>query len=202
MTKHSFQSTVSGRQASGRLGVGVSTLTSLLKSPSLRKRVHSRDDAPPDPKSASKRRRYHREPPLSTQGQMSTAIHDNMLDISPSLIAPPPLPDAPDGKPLDIIRALMHTLLTETKEGPIFHWHTMGDRDLRPWTILTNPWGLRCPDVAAVLREVAEKTTLDVDGLEEALRDAGITTSDQIVLSSDEPLKTFGGMGVALAHII
>ncbi|KAG6906432.1 hypothetical protein DXG01_013968 [Tephrocybe rancida] len=177
-----------------KLGVNIS-------SRSLPKHVRSKG-APglPDPKRVSKRRHYGQKHASSTRGKTSTAI--NVPDIPPPLIAPPSLPDTPDGKPLTIVRALVYTLLTETKDGPIFHWHAAGDQELRPWIALTNPWGTRFPSVAAVLREAEVKTTLNIDGLKEALRDAGITTSDQLVLSSDESLKTFGGMGLAVAHII
>ncbi|KAG6915683.1 hypothetical protein DXG01_010472 [Tephrocybe rancida] len=164
--------------------------------PKLRKRTRSEreGDAAPLPKGRGKRTRHRRGSEPSDLIQATTYT-------SPILFAPPMLPTTPDGKPLDVVRALIGAIL-DPRDPTEMQWRAQSDAELRPWLALTNPLGLRFPGVATVLHEVVEETSLDVNGFEEALLAAGITTSDQLIFSSEHSLQYFGNMGLASAGVL
>ncbi|KAG6905275.1 hypothetical protein DXG01_003770 [Tephrocybe rancida] len=179
-----------------------SARTAVPESRKRRKRPRSVGDAPAGPREEVKRPRRGRHPSRSTQGLTSTATSDEAPNAYRVLIAPPILPDGPDGKPLDIIRALVFTLFAEPKDASDMTWSAITERDMYPWLALSNPLGVRFPDVTAVLHEAAQEAALDIDSIEKALRGAGITTSDQLVLSSDESLQSFTNIELETAHVL
>ncbi|KAG6914522.1 hypothetical protein DXG01_016787 [Tephrocybe rancida] len=169
------------------------------------KRDRSADSSSPPLEKRRKRfQREQRDIPR-TRGRTSVAPQGgcdipHTVVYSPAHVIGPA--DVPTDAPQTIVAALVACALP--CEPPLMKWSPVTEAECRPWTLLTNPWGVRFPGVAAVLSMVRadHPTTATLDGLEEALLAEGISSSDQIILSPEEVLRHINDMGLAFALML
>ncbi|KAG6904887.1 hypothetical protein DXG01_006457, partial [Tephrocybe rancida] len=161
--------------------------------------------ATPESTRRRKRTRSQCEPPAVIEQAGKRQCRE---DESSCLRSPTPASsqdETPAAKPRNLIAALVEIALGERNRG--FRFSTQTYAEHHPWLALTNPYGTRFPSVALVLSRAAQLDDsvwpiIELGDLEAALLDAGISTSDRIVLSAEDCLANVGEMGQARARVL
>ncbi|KAG6912840.1 hypothetical protein DXG01_011624, partial [Tephrocybe rancida] len=118
--------------------------------------------------------------------------------------------------PRSVVHALITVMFAKPSDPPKIRWTAVSEAEvqqelaLRPLPLssgttieLDELGGFHFPAVGVILLKVrAEKPWVKTTKLETALRDAGIASSDQIILLPKEDLEVIGGMGPEAARML